>query len=356
MNGIAENANVISTALSTQYFAEGRFLRALSYYYLVNLYAKKPYTADNGASAGLPLRLTPQLSAADANLPRSTVAEVYAQILDDLNFAETNLPQTIGTGDLNTVRAHRNAAIALKTRVYLSMGRYADVINEANKIVPQTAPFQSPTGIQHALVTPFVNAFRSPYTTAENIFSFPMTNTSNPGTQNGLALYHNTEYELNPSGIINDPAFGANDARKALAVVVGGKIRYTKFNSDNDNFVPIIRYAEVLLNLAEALVRQNNTIDPRAVALLNAVRQRSDPSVTFTVASFATPAALLDAILKERRLELLGEGHRNLDLMRLQLPLPAKGPIAAVPLSSNAYVWPIPQDELLYNNQMTTNE
>ena len=236
------------------------------------------------------------------------------------------------------------------------MGKYAEVITEANKIVPTNAPFVAPTGRAHRLEPTFVSIFRTPYTTLESIFSLPMTNTSQPGTQNGIALYHNTEYELNQAGIIGDPGFTTNDARKALINVAGGRRRYTKFNADNENYVPIIRYAEVLLNLAEALARQSTTVDARAVALLNAVRQRSDPGTTFSVAGFSNQQALIDAILRERRMELLGEGQRSMDLLRLGLPIPAKGTVAAIPATSKAYVWPISQDELLYNNLMTTND
>ena len=354
LQGIQDNPEVIPASLANQYQAEGRFLRAVSYFYLVTLYGKKPFTADNGQSPGVPLRLTAETTPANAHLARSSVAEVYNQILDDLNFAETNPPLSYGAAnDTNTVRAHRNAAIAFKTRVYLNMGRYNDVITEANKIVPASAPFVAPTGRAHKLEPTFVNVFRSPYTTLESIFSFPMTNTSGPGTQNGIALYHNTEYELNPAAIIGDPSFSATDQRKALVTVAGGRMRYTKFNSDNENYVPIIRYAEVLLNLAEALARTNAGVDARALDLVNAVRRRSDPTATLTAAS---KQELIDIILRERRMELLGEGVRSMDLLRLGLPLPAKGGVQAVPPTSNAYVFPIPQDELLYNNEMTTNE
>lgn len=357
LQGLKDNPDVIPASLATRYEAEGKFLRALSYFYLVTLYGKKPYTFDNGASPGLPLRLEAETSPANADRERSSVAEVYQQILSDLDFAEANLPLTYGVaGDTNVVRAHRNAAIAFKTRVYLNMGRYAEVITEANKIVPATAPFQSSTGRTHSLEAGFQSIFRSPYTSPESIFSFPMTNTSGPGTQNGIALYHNTEYELNPAGIIGDPSFTDADARKAFISVTGGRTRYTKFNSDNENYVPIIRYAEVMLNLAEALARTNSGVDDRAVALLNAVRQRSDPAVTFTTAGFANKQALIDAILKERRMELLGEGVRSMDILRLGQAIPAKGTVQAVPADSKAYVWPIPQDELLYNSEMTTNE
>ncbi|MDR0864193.1 MAG: RagB/SusD family nutrient uptake outer membrane protein, partial [Candidatus Symbiothrix sp.] len=81
---------------------------------------------------------------------------------------------------------------------------------------------------------------------------------------------------------------------------------------------PIIRYAEVLLNYAEAEARTNGVTD-KAVNLLNAIRNRAvtDPAKQFTTASFANTDALMTAILQERRIEFLTEGRRWPDIHRL---------------------------------------
>ncbi|MBL7727468.1 MAG: RagB/SusD family nutrient uptake outer membrane protein, partial [Dinghuibacter sp.] len=172
IEGIAANPGVVTPALATRYTAEARFLRALSYYYLAGIYGRRPFNADAGASPGLPLRLTGRKNLVGGTaMARSTMAQTYQQIINDLIFAETNLPLTYGSADSNVVRAHRNAAIALKTRVYLQMGQYNDVITEANKIVPATAPFVAATGVQHRLNNVFLNVFRASYTTTESIFS-----------------------------------------------------------------------------------------------------------------------------------------------------------------------------------------
>jgi hypothetical protein len=142
----------VSDALKARYTAEAKFLRALSYYSLVTLYAQ-PYTLNNGTSLGLPLRLKPETSGGNNDLVRSTVADVYKQVIEDLNAAETNLPLSNSNALNNTTRAHRNSAIALKTRVYLSMGKYPEVITEANKIVSASAPFSAPTGVANALAS-----------------------------------------------------------------------------------------------------------------------------------------------------------------------------------------------------------
>ncbi|MES2777110.1 MAG: RagB/SusD family nutrient uptake outer membrane protein [Bacteroidota bacterium] len=352
LEGIDANASVLPATQANQFRGEARYCRALCYFYLASLYGKKAFTTDAGASEGLPLRLTASTSANGADLKRSTMAEVFTQIITDLSFAEQNLPQSYTSGDTNVVRAHVNAAIALKTRVYLQMGRYADVITEANKLVPAAAPFAAASGVRHRLAPAFLTPFRT-YPELELIFALPMNQSNGPGTQNGLALYHNAEFALNPSGILADTSWKAADARKAL-VTATTPVRYSKFNDDNNNFVPISRYAEVMLNLAEALARQaaGTSVDARALSLLNTVRQRSMPGYTFAP---ATKDALINAILIERRIELLGEGFRSLDVMRLGGTFAAKGAVAAVPPSAQAYVWPIPASELLYNKLMTQN-
>jgi hypothetical protein len=356
----------ISDALKNQYRGEARFLRALVYHSLVTIYAR-PYTDGNGNKPGVIIYTEPQTSSGNNAKARSTVAEVYDLILSDLNFAETNLPANYGTGvgGQNTTRAHKNSAIALKTRVYLHMARYADVITEGNKLVPAAPPFTAPTGVPHRLESSVASLFGAGGQTLENIFSFPFTSLDLPGTQNSLNQYYspgtsagcptcsgNGDFSLNTgaNGIVSNAGWTATDARRNLIQVIAGKTWLRKWTSNSD-YVPVIRYAEVMLNLAEALARTNG-LDARAIALLNAVRKRSDPATTLAP---VTAAALIDAILIERRIELLGEGFRSRDLMRLQLPFPAKGTAPAINPTETQYIWPIPQSELLVNTTVQQN-
>lgn len=371
----AKGPSVVGATLTSNYLGEARFLRALCYYSLLQYYAR-PYADGNGNKPGLPLRLTGIKGPGYSDLARSTVAEVYAQIIADLDFAEANLP-LIYTGataaELNTTRAHRNTAIAFKTRVYLSMQNYAKVVTEGNKIVTAgtTPPFSanvgSTLGVVHALQANIATVF-STYTTTESILSFPMSAASgdNPGTQNQLGFYFvrnaanpgSAEYSLNPSGIISDPAFGiaSNDARKNLIFTntSNNKKFVNKYPLPSPflDYPPVIRYSEVLLNLAEAIARTTTGVDARAKALLNAVRNRSDATVTLNPAD---NAALINAILLERRIELVGEGLRNNDLMRLLQTIPAKGSVPAKLPSDPGYIWPISSDELSLNKLMTDN-
>ena len=351
LKGLDDNPSTISIAQSNIYKGEIRFLRALSYFYLTTFYSKKPFAADNGASLSVPLRLIANQSSGEEALVRSTQAQVFAQIIADLNFAEANLPLNNGGAENNVVRAHRNAAIALKTRVYLQMGDNANVIAEGNKLVPNTPPFIASSGILHNLNANFTNIFRTPYQALESIFSLPMNNTNTPGTQNGLSLYHNAEFSINNTGagIVLDLNWKATDTRKLLVTSAN---RYQKFNDDINNYVPILRWAEVLLNTAEALARQSAVVDTRALAILNAVRQRSDATTTFAP---VTKTDLINLILNERRIELLGEGHRMWDIQRQNLSFPAKGSAPSAAPTAQNYVWPIPANELLYNSACVPN-
>lgn len=363
LDGMASTGSaVVGTALSNNYIAEARFVRAMCYYSLLQLYAR-PYWDGNGAKLGLPIRLTGNTGSGDYSLARSTVAETYAQVLDDLNFAETNLPLTYGVAATNTIRAHRNTAIAIKSRVYLSMQKYPEVITEANKIVNATAPFSATTGVNHSLQADITNVFKTPYTTTESILSMPFNANETPGTQNQLGYYFsksagNGEYTLNTAGIVADAGWVATDKRRTFNATVSGKLYLDKkYGAGNPytDYVPVIRYAEVLLNLAEARTRSTNTVDPQAVALLNAVRNRSDATTTFTVGSFATATDLINAILKERRIEFLGEGLRSPDLLRLGLSIPGKATISAVAPTATNYIWPISATELLLNKLCVDN-
>jgi hypothetical protein len=63
----------------------------------------------------------------------------------------------------------------------------------------------------------------------------------------------------------------------------------------------------------------------------------------------------IDAILLERRIEFLGEGIRNIDLMRLNATIPGKGSVPAIAPTNVQYIWPIPSTELATNTLMTRN-
>ncbi len=364
LKGMEENSAVLTPAVHQNYLGEAKFVRALCYFSLVQIFAK-PYALDNGASRGLPLRLQPESSLANNSLKSSTVAAIYTQVLKDLDEAEAALPDTYSTALLRTTRAHKNTAIALKLRVYLTMGNYTKALEEGNKLVPQTAPFTNTARTAHALQANVASVFAAPYTTSESIFSFPFADTNAPGTQNQIGYYFNVgnlEFYLNQTGagIYADAAWPATDARKSTltanySLSASNIVRMpTKFSGSSPfiDFVPMIRYAEVLLNVAEVEAARPNGNLVRAAALLQAVRSRSDAAYVFP--AFSSNTALVSAILKERRIELLSEGFRYNDLARKVTPLPSFGAGTNIPVTDERYVFPIPISEINTNPEVNS--
>ena len=167
----AATGGVITAAQAGQFEGELRFLRAFGHHELVINFAR-PYSDNNGQSMGIIYRdfaVNSDATAAQArDIKRSTikVADTYAKILADLDFAETNMS---ATAPLKTFRASKAAAIALKMRVKMHMRDWAGVITEGNKLVPATAPYVSTIGGWKLNTSPD-GAF-SNNTSDENIFS-----------------------------------------------------------------------------------------------------------------------------------------------------------------------------------------
>lgn len=353
----------ISAGLKRNLIAEAKVVRAVSYFVLMQLYAR-PYTDGNGSKLGIILKLNPETSSGDNNQARATAAEIYAQILKDLNEAEADLPLTYANAAANTNRAHRNTAVALKTRVYLNMGQWANVITEANKLVPASGALRATSGVANELLASVTSVYTNP-TNAEMILSMPFTALDVPGTQNGLGWYYNPgpngggEFALNTtgSGIAANTDWRSTDTRRNFLVTSGGQTWLSKWPNPNNaaDPAPVIRYAEVVLNLAEALARNasGTTVDARALALLNAVRKRSD--ATYPDFAPASKDALVNLILTERRIELLGEGFRTSDIARTNSTFPAKSTVGAVAPTADQYIWPISIAELLVNKACQQN-
>jgi len=162
----------------------------------------------------------------------------------------------------------------------------------------------------------------------------------------------------------------------AMCFTSGTEVRFTNKYKDEVGYSdgsPIIRYAEVLLNAAEAYARNNDVTN--ALANLNLVRNRAlaDPATqAYDADTFADNVAMLEAILAERRIEFVMEGRRWPDIHRLQfcpyfpidgipgklansmppsaeytLGTPYSGPLGITPkpYSDSRFLWPLPAIE-----------
>jgi hypothetical protein len=153
------------------------------------------------------------------------------------------------------------------------------------------------------------------------------------------------------TGIYSNAQFAASDDRKTKLTVsktaVANFPSLTKFSGVAPfvDYVPNIRYAEVLLNVAEAEAEGGSIT--RATAILKAVHGRSDAAYEFP--SLATKSEVVRAILTERRIEFLGEGFRANDVLRRGEPLNSFGAGAIIQPSDPRYIYGIPLVEVQTN-------
>ena len=321
-----------------QFKAEALFVRALSYFYLNNLYAI-PYTIDQNAKS-VPLRLQAETGTENNNMPRSTVKQVYEQILTDIENI-SSLP-TKNNSYESVTRATQAAAHMLRMRVYMAMNEWSKALIEGQAI----------TG--YKLTDDASAPFSTPYYTSENIFSLPMETTNKPNTQQALAeYYHNGEIMVldNAHGITSKANYSLENDKRVKAFF-GEKKKYLKFKDAKDKleWTPIFRYAETLLNMAECYINLNNPSE--AKAYLKQVRSRSvDPATDPLKIENLSDAELKEAIYNEKRLEMLAEGVRGIDILRRGETFSKAGSIVVSP-KDNGYIWPIPISEKELNQDI----
>jgi hypothetical protein len=357
MQNLAANPGKIDQATTDQYMGEAKFIRAITMFQLCNLFAQ-PYNFTSDAShLGIPVQLTAPDGATafstEQRLARSSVKDVYAQIEKDLLDAASLLPASSSTPAFSTVaRATKGAAEAMLMRLYLYKGDYASSLVRANNVIATGAFALNPSP---------VTAFRT-FTTRESIFSVAMNSQDNPNTNNALSQHYNfrgrADITVTPYATLTD--LSADDIRRTslLEVAKAGTttpIYTAKYQSTSD-WVPVLRYPEVLLTQAEDLVLTTNTVNSAAIIALNAVHTRAKGATSaYTASSFATAADLLAAIRTERRLELAFEGLRLYDLFRYKQGVPARGTVAALPYGSPKEVLPIPFIEVTQNPNLQQN-
>ncbi|RGS47202.1 RagB/SusD family nutrient uptake outer membrane protein [Segatella copri] len=300
-----------------QYAAEAKVLRALAHFDLVRIYGK-PYTEDQGASLGVPL-VTGVLES-NAKPARSTVAEVYTQVVKDLTEA-------ISSNALATETEPGYVSVwgakAILSRVYLNMGDYANALSVAEDIIKNSGA---------ALWTrdQYFKAWdASTPNESEFLFRLNVAGSTDNNDLNGIGNLQQREgykemvatkkfvdmLTSDPKDVRNDMFLPAT-AAKEVATYGTNKVYLNKLRGQggdlrNVTIVPIIRLSEVYLTAAECAFRNNDKT--KAVEYLNdLVKNR-----TTTVASLATVDNItLDRILIERRKELIGEGQRYFDALR----------------------------------------
>lgn len=298
-------ATDIEAGLKDRIVGEALFLRSLMYYQLTV------------AFGNIPLQLTPFQPGDE--LTQTDAATVYNQLVSDLTTAEGNLPVSYPSSDLG--RATKGAAAALLAKVQLTLGNSSEAEAVLRRII---SDYNYDLAPNYADLWGLANE-----NNVESIFEVQFIS---GGIGQGSALTN----EFSPSGDLQTgQGFGRNRPTDALEntyelgdqrfeismgttwinnddeVIEQNYVR--KYESDpptendSDNNFVVLRYADVLLMLAEAIGESSESYD-----LINQIRERAE----LAAIDGTDPGTFQEKLLKERQVELAFENHRWADLKR----------------------------------------
>ena len=362
------DASAIDTASKNQYKGECLFIRALSYFNLVRLFGR------------VPLVTTVETAQQALQDKRDSVASIYQQIITDLSTAANLLPAQYPSSELG--RATSGAANTLLGKVYLTLQQWPNAVATLQRVMGA-----------YTLDTSYANLFNAATQnqSPEMIFAVRYEEGQSPSTGNG---YFNDMMPL--SGIYingftgtgsgnNRPthdmahAYEAGDKRFAASMdtvyftsatatteTVGNFVKKYADPPDraNDagNSFPVLRYADVLLMMSEALNEEgyDGSGSGNAWIYLNDVRARAGLPAK-TPVDLPTQDAFRDWIFKERRVELAFENHRWFDLIRyakglqiMQAHFLSEYGLTTPTFDSHFLVFAIPQQEIDVHDNPTT--
>lgn len=348
----------MDATLNNRYQAEARFIRALNYFTLSNLWGE------------VPIVTTPFVSTDDVLISKSSLQEVYQQIINDLEFAQNNLPYKSDYGDSDLGRATWGAATALLGKVYLFDENYQQAYSLFKEII-DSGRYALMDNFEYVWHRDFENNVESIFevqyadiggggASGRNGSNLPAVNGATGAslaTQTAVDGFEDGDPRLQFSIFREGDTF-APDISSDLATfstswsatgyaVKKGMVPILYTNGGGGN-TPLIRYADVLLMYAEAA----NELDLRQEArdAINEVRQR--PSVNLPDITVDTYQEIFDAIVQERRAEFVFEAHRFNDLRRWGL---AENVLDSRGYESRHRYFPIPQLEIDINENLTQN-
>ncbi len=329
INNVLSALDVVDTDERARVEGEAKFIRGVSYFYLVTFFGKDFGDGDPNSNAGVPLVLEPTRVIDEASqVSRASVGAVYTQILADLEDAAVMIPSS------NGFFATSHAANALLSRVYMQQRRYADAANAANAVISSNDFILAPT---------FIAAFNNGTNSSEDIFAMQVT--SSDGT-NGLNRFYAPAENGGRGDIdITDlhlTLYEAGDDRlNQFYFDNAGSRRTGKYVNGIDANVTNIRLAEMYLTRAEANLREGTSIGDTPLNDINTIRARVNLP--------ALAAVTVADVLNERSLELAFEGFRLIDIKRTE------GSVGSLAWNANELIFPIPQREIDANSSLNQN-
>lgn len=348
---IAQANIVINSGLSggdaDHYLGQAYSIRAFMHFFLLKNFGQQ-YVDGGDASLGIPIVTT----YADGNLfpARDSYSAVISQVEQDFDMAMSLLDPSKEV--TNLVSYYSTAGFM--SRFYNFSGNFSEAIAAADIVINSGLYSVEPA----ENVVPIWQSTTSPGVMKELVF----TSTDRNAFENLARMMRDTNYgDIEVTQDLYD-SYSDTDVRKELLVEdpVGVYRMVNKFNlEDGTDAIPMLRYAEVWLNKAEALARSGQ--NAQALEMIQTLSEARNATNNYTSGSALE-------VLEERRLELALEGHRFYDLARHGLdirnvPLPAS--LASTRFNSNngdiefgdyRYAFPIPQNEMDSNPQMVQNK
>jgi hypothetical protein len=335
-----------------QWLGEALFLRALMHFYLVNLFGEVPIANTSDFKT-------------NNTTKRSPAKDVYDQIIKDLKEAQDLLTTDYRNADGNVTteraRPNKNAAIAFLARVYLYTGDWANAEAQANLLISNTAAYQLVPPAQVFLATSkeaiWALAPPTPANFVKDAAVYIITAGKTPAQSSinfNLSPALVNAFEPNDTrftnwvGVSNVPASGTIPAANYY---FANKYKVKANATTATEYQMMFRLGEQYLIRAEARTRQNNLTGAKTD--VDAVRVRAG----LAGITISTSDAMIDSIMKERRVELFTEsGNRFFDLRRTN-KLDAVMTTTA-PLKGGAWVaykqwWPILTADIFANPNLT---
>ncbi|MBN8837174.1 MAG: RagB/SusD family nutrient uptake outer membrane protein [Sphingobacteriia bacterium] len=343
LEGLQQSTGV-SNPIKSQLNGEAKFLRALLYFYLVNLYGD------------LPLILSTNYSI-NSIASRTSKDQVFSQIVSDLKDAESSLNVNYLAGDGVTVsneklRPTKAAARSLLARVLIYQKDWSNAEAYATTVIS--------SGVYSLNTTDLTKVWAK--NSSEAIWQISTNPSYNTYEGNQFIAIATPQYVSLSSSLLG--AFESGDKRRVNwvgSVSVGTNTYYFpyKYRVQNSTtvseYVMMLRYAELFLIRAEAYANQNKL--SQAITDLNTIRSRAGLPA---LAASLSQSQILGAIEQERRIELFSEwGDRWLFLKRtgridtvMSVATPLKGNNS---WNTNYQLYPIPQAELTADPNLTQN-
>jgi hypothetical protein len=374
IDGVAASTSAgLSDSSRVELTAEAKFTRAFAFFYLTNIFGD------------IPMPLTYDFTKT-ALLPQTTQANVYIQIIKDLQYAQSALPSGYPFSGNQRTRPNKWAATAMLARTYLYEKDWKDAEAQASAVIGNNQFSLLPDLTQVFLKNSGETIWQLEVNSAQNghlleasfagfLPGFPIDWGSldpaseayllDPSTFAGYASNFLPAYYCSNS---LSSAFEPNDLRKTTWTQYSLTAKIAPWNGNTvwypykydvpivagvaaTQYYMVLRLAEQYLIRAEARAEQNNL--GGAAADLNVIRMRAGLPPT----TASNQADLLNAVAQERRVELFAEwGHRWFDLKRTGKATTVLGNLGyKKPFSASQLLFPIPQSELIADPNLKQN-